>query len=261
MSVARTVASAAYGRALRAVYSRRGFPWRVHDETVRIDPDVRHLVPHDPEPPLVEFLRDTIQPGDVVLDIGAFLGVYAVLASRWAGPTGRVIAFEPTPASAAIARRHFAWNGPEGDRVHLVEAAVYDRAGRATLHQYDAQAMPYVNSLAAAVDAGTDARADQRPVAMTTVDDVCKALGVTPSVIRMDVQGAEIHALGGARETIRDCRRLSLVVEMHPQCWPSFGVSEDSARHAIRELGLTARPLVPAGKLFARDEHALLVKP
>ena len=47
-----------------------------------------------------------------------------------------------------------------------------------------------------------------------------------PSVIRMDVQGAEIHALRGARETIRAAPRLSLVVEMHPQCWPAFGVTE-----------------------------------
>jgi FkbM family methyltransferase len=260
MTVARTVASAAYAQALRAVYSRRGLPWRMHDETVRIDPGVRHLVPHEPEPALFEFLRHTILPGDVVLDIGAFLGIYAVLESRWAGDKGEVIAFEPTPASAAVARRHFAWNAPEGARVHLVEAAVSDRSGRATLHQYDAHGMPYVNSLVEAVDAGS-AAARQRAVTTTTVDDVCRERGVLPSVIRMDVQGAEIHALLGAQATIRACRRLSIVVEMHPQCWPSFGVSEDSARRAIRELGLTARPLVPAGKLFARDEHALLVKP
>lgn len=260
--VARSVASAAYAQALRAMYSHRGLPWRVHDETVRIDPGVRHLVPHEPEPALFEFLRRTIRPGDVVLDVGAFLGVYAVLESRWAGPNGRVIAFEPTPASAAVARRHFSWNAPEGARVHFVEAAVSDRSGSATLHQYDAHGMPYVNSLAAAVDAGTSASAAQSSVTTTTVDDVCRELGVVPSVIRMDVQGAEIHALLGARETIRACRQLSIVVEMHPQCWPSFGVSEDTARRAIGELGLMARPLVPDGQLFARDEHAVLtVKP
>jgi FkbM family methyltransferase len=258
MSVARSVASAAYGQALRVVYSRKGFPWRVHDEIVRIDPAVRHLVPHDPEPPLFEFLRRTIRPGDVVLDVGAFLGIYAVLESRWAGPDGRVIAFEPTPASAEVARRHIAWNGPEGTRVHLVEAAAYDRPGRATLHQYDAVAMPYVNSLAAAVDVDADAPATEQPVALTTIDEVCGQLGVSPSVIRMDVQGAEIHALRGARETIRACRRLSIVVEMHPQCWPAFGVTDEAARQTIRELGLDVRPLVPSESVFARDAHAIL---
>jgi FkbM family methyltransferase len=258
MSVARSVASAAYAQALRAVYSRRGLPWRVHDETVRIDPGVRHLVPHDPEPALFEFLRRTVKPGDVVVDVGAFLGVYAVLESRWAGATGRVIAFEPTPASAAVARRHLFWNVPEGTRVHFVEAAVSDRSGSAMLHQYDAQGMPYVNGLVAAVDAGSAATAAQSAVRTTTIDEICRELNVLPSVIRMDVQGAEIHALLGARETIRACSRLSIVVEMHPQCWPSFQVSEDSARRAIDVLGLTARPLVPSGQLFARDEHVVL---
>jgi FkbM family methyltransferase len=258
LAVARSVASAAYGGALRAVYSRSGLPWRVHNETVRIDPDVRHLVPHEPEPALFEFLRHTIQPGDIVLDIGAFLGIYAILESRWAGSTGRVIACEPTPASAATARRHLAWNTQEGQRVHFVEAAVSDRAGRAMLHQYDAQGMPYVNSLATAVDAGANAVAAQHAVTTTTIDDVCKELNVLPAVIRMDVQGAEFHALRGARETIRACRRLSMVVEMHPQCWPSFDVSEEAARQVIDELGLSARPLVPSARLFARDEHAVL---
>jgi hypothetical protein len=141
--------------------------------------------------------------------------------------------------------------------VHVVEAAASDRLGQATLHQYDAQGMPYVNSLAAAVDAGAGAVA-RSAVETTTVDAVCGELGVLPSVIRMDVQGAEIHALRGARETIRACRRLAIVVEMHPQCWPSFGVSEAIARTVIGELGLTARPLVPSAQLFARDEHAVL---
>ena len=74
----------------------------------------------------------------------------------------------------------------------------------------------------------------------------------------MDVQGAELHTLRGARETIRAAARLSLVVEMHPQCWPAFGVTEDDVRETLRDLGLTARPLVPGEPLFARDTHAVL---
>jgi FkbM family methyltransferase len=252
----RSLVVSSYGRILRTLYAKHGLPWKVHDEIVRIDPDARHLVPHEPEPELFEFLKATIRPGDVVLDVGAFVGIYAVLAARWSGPQGRVIAFEPTPSSAALARRHFAFNGVAPDRVHLVEAAVSDRATRATLHQYDAQAMPFVNSLVAAVD--TDARAATRDVAVVTIDDVCRELKVVPAVIRMDVQGAEIHALRGARATIRRAPHLSLVVEMHPQCWPAFGVTEQDARGTLRDLGLTARPLVAGEELFARDTHAVL---
>ena len=173
-----------------------------------------------------------------------------------AGHDGRVIAFEPTPSSAALARKHLAFNGLGPDRVTLVEAAVSDRAARATFHQYDAHAMPYVNSLARAVD--TDASAVTTDVAVVTLDEVCRELRVVPTVIRMDVQGAEVHALRGARETIRAASRLSLVVEMHPQCWPAFGITEGDVRETLRDLGLSARPLVAGEALFARDTHAVL---
>jgi FkbM family methyltransferase len=252
----RSLAVSSYGRILRVLYSSHGLPWKVHDEVVRIDPQVRHLVPHEPEPALFGFLKHAIQPGDIVLDVGAFVGIYAVLAARWSAPGGRVIAFEPTPSSAALARAHLAFNGLGLEGVRLIEAAVSDRATRATLHQYDASAMPYVNSLVSAVD--TDAPAVTREVDVVTIDAVCRELNVVPAVIRMDVQGAEIHALRGARETIRAAPRLSLVVEMHPQCWPAFGITAEAARDTIRDLGLIARPLVEGEALFARDTHAVL---
>ena len=254
----RRLASGAYGTALRTFYGGVGFPWQVHDEIVRIDPDARHLVPHESEPDLFRGLRATIRPGDVVLDVGAFVGIYAILEARWAGDQGRVVAFEPTPSSATLARRHFAWNGETSRRITLIEAAVSDRATRGVLHEYDAHGMPYTNSLAKAAD--TDRPARTREIPVVTIDDVCREHRIVPSVIRMDVQGAEMHALLGARETIRSAPRLTLLVEMHPQCWPEFGVTEADVRRTIQELGLSARPLAAGEKLFARDAHAVLTR-
>jgi FkbM family methyltransferase len=251
----RAIARSVYGLALRTMYARTGLPWAVHDQTIRIDPRLRHLVPHASEPPVYAWLRQRIQPGAIVLDVGSFLGVYAILAARLTGPRGRVVAFEPTAWSADVARRHFEWNGLAGDSVHLIAAAVSDRPGRATFQEYDE---PYVNSLVAAVD--TKTTPVEREVRVVTIDDVCGELGIVPSVIRMDVQGAEIHALRGAARTIHAAGdSLAIVVEMHPQCWPAFEMNEDIARRTIRDLGLLAQPLVESEPLFARDAHAILV--
>jgi FkbM family methyltransferase len=247
-----------YAAGLRARYSRAGMPWRVHDEIVRIDPGVRHLVPHISEEALFAFLKQHVAPGDVVLDIGSFLGIYAVIESRFAGPKGRVVALEPTAWSASVARRHFAFNaGPAAAPIVLLEAAAGERREQAPFFEYDE---PYVNALAPAVD--VDGRATTRRVDVVTIDDVCERLKIRPTFMRMDVQGAEFQALRGARSTIADAgARLTIVAEMHPQCWSSFGYDEAQARQTIAELGLSVCPLSSGTDLFARDGHIVLKRP
>jgi FkbM family methyltransferase len=210
-------------------------------------------VPHASEKTLYRFIQHEVAPGDVVLDVGSFLGIYAILVARRAGPAGRVIALEPTASSAAIARRHFSYNTDACAPITLIEAAAGEMRGDATFYEYEP---PYVNALAAAVDvAGVPVR---RAVDVISLDDVCRDVRVTPTFIRMDVQGAEFHALRGAREVIRAAGpRLTIVAEMHPQCWPGFDIDSSHALDTIRLLGLEATPLEPGAELFARDGHVV----
>jgi FkbM family methyltransferase len=229
-------------------------PWRIHDVSVRIDPRVRHLVPHDSEPALFRFIQEHVRPREVVMDVGSFLGIYAVLEARRAGPGGRVVAVEPTAWSAALARRHIAFNAEGAAPVTVIDAAAGDSPRRATFYEYDE---PYVNSLAEAVD--VSGGATNRSVEVITIDQVCDQLGIVPTFVRMDVQGAEFHALRGARKTIRRAgTRLKIIAEMHPQCWPSFAMDEASACDTIASLGLVAEPLNPGTALFTRDSHVIL---
>lgn len=244
----------AYAAGLRARYSRAGMPWRVHDEIVRIDPRVRHLIPHASEPSLYKFVRQTVRPGEVVLDVGAFLGTYAVIEARCAGAGGRVVALEPTAWSASIARRHFRFNQSEAAPMTLVEAAAARVRGRGVLHEYDE---PYVNALAEAADIAAKPRL--RDVALVTLDGLCAEMDIVPTFIRMDVQGAEVDVLRGAREVIRAAGSgLRIVVEMHPQCWPAFGIDASIVTDTIEALGLQAEPLESGTDLFSRDGHAVL---
>jgi FkbM family methyltransferase len=251
---ARAAAARAYAIGLRARYGRTGMPWRVHSEIVRIDPGVRYLVPHSSEPALFEFIKRHVSGGDTVLDVGSFLGIYAVLEARFAGPRGRVVAIEPTPWSASMARRHIEFNAGATSPIVLVEAAAGAAAGQAALYEY---AEPYVNALERAVD--VSGPATRRAVQVVTIDDLCREMKIRPTFIRMDVQGAEFHALRGARRTIEAAGPgLTIVAEMHPQCWPAFGIDGARAGDIIASLGLRAAPLVPGTDLFARDGHVVL---
>jgi FkbM family methyltransferase len=241
-----------YAAWLAAVYGKRGMPWRLNGEPMRIDPLVRHMIPQHNERPLFDYLRTGICPGQVIFDIGAFLGTYALMEGRWAGEHGRVVAFEPSPFSFSVLTRHLRMNGLGPDRVDARQAAVGAYCGTRELVTFDQE--PYLNKIATASNGARRTTVDS-----LTVDAVATELGRPPDWIRMDVQGLEFEVLEGAREAIRAAKgRMRIVAEMHPDEWPDFGVRVSEARDRFAELGLQARALTPEEPLFTQSSHAIL---
>ena len=238
-------------RWLRARYAHSGVPWEVNGEPLRIDPDARHLVPRRSEVPLFEFLRGGIQPGAVVLDIGSFLGVYAMMAARWAGPSGRVVAFEPSAASFAILMRHLRMNGLEG-RVDARHTAVGAQTGRTRLVVFEDE--PYRNMIA---PAGPDVAS--LDVDVVTVDQICASMDRRPTWIRMDVQGLEFDVLRGAHDLLHDARgQLTIVAEMHPEQWVALGIEVRDVDGMLAGMGLRARCLPGQQDRYEQSSHAIL---
>jgi len=140
--------------------------------------------------PLLEFGAFFLRPGDTAIDCGANQGLYACAFAAATGPRGRVLAVEPLPWQAERARANLALNGFE-EHGTLVEAAVSDAEGEATLHlgAYD------VSASLARVEGG----ARQLPVRSVTLDALAAAHGLGPvALLKLDVEGAEVAALAGA---------------------------------------------------------------
>jgi FkbM family methyltransferase len=245
-----------YGMWLQAAYGRRGVPWHVNGEPLRIDPRVRHLIPHHNERPLFDYLKQHMRRGEVALDIGSFLGTYAIFAARWVGAQGRVLAFEPSPSSFDTLCRHLSMNDLAApSQVTPRCAAVGAREERRELVTYDDE--PYRNEVAP-VNGDVDDRR-RAVVEVVTVDAVCRSLGRPPDWIRMDVQGLEFDVLRGARDVLHEGRgHLRIVVEMHPEQWPDHGIEPAGAVDLLAALGLRARPLVPGEPAFQQSGHAIL---
>ena len=196
------------------------------------------------------YFQSAMQPGETVLDIGAFLGTYAIMAARWTGPLGRVLAFEPSPASFQILKRHLLMNNLCAPRVEARCAAVGARVGRHPLKQFELE--PYRNQIVA-----DDADGSTVMVDIVTVDSVCARWTRVPDWIRLDVQGLEFDVLEGAREVIHAGRgRLKIIAEMHPQLWPECGIQPREVDERLAALRLQARALTPNDSLFgARLPH------
>lgn len=156
------------------------------------------------------FARDGVSiapsPGDCVIDAGACYGETALGFAAAVGPRGRVHSFEIDPANVEIARHNFAANPVLAQRLRLHEAALGLREGRLFRH-----------------GSGPGARVSEKPsaheVRVTSIDRLVDT-GEMERVdfIKMDVEGAELAALEGARETLLRFRpRLAISVYHKPQ--------------------------------------------
>jgi FkbM family methyltransferase len=200
-------------------------------ETIRVDPAYRHLAWNEEE---YNALKRHAHAGATVLDIGANVGSYTLLLAQWVGDGGHVYAFEPAAASRAGLARHLSINGLSA-RVTVRSEAISDRSGPA----------PFI-------DAGTHgdnrlvpiATAATSTVPALTIDAFCEASAIAPDVIKIDIEGAELAALRGARRTIAARGpALALFVELHPAIWPSLAVARADIEDELRLQHLVAEAL------------------
>jgi FkbM family methyltransferase len=172
-----------------------------------LDARGRHALLHPPHvhPAVLGFL----QPGSVVIDVGANLGEWTVPFARKVGPAGRVLAIEPAPRSAAALESTLAANALA--QAEIVRCAIGDRDGTAQL------AMPVVTS--ARADTGTArigsvcAGHDALRVPLRRLDSLAAERDLARlDLIKIDVEGHERRVLDGAAASL-DRHRPTLVVE------------------------------------------------
>ncbi len=135
-------------------------------------------------------LRIGPNPGDVLIDMGAYAGDNAVLFAEQVGPQGAVYAFEFLPEMLPVVEYNRQLNPALTDRIHIVPHPVGERPGQVVRYQ---PAGPATRVGAGSAEALTE-----------SLDNLVRAQHL-PRVdfIKMDVEGSEAAALMGATETIR----------------------------------------------------------
>lgn len=159
-------------------------------------------------------LRRLVRPGAVCLDVGAAGGAHLLIMARAAGPTGRVLGFEPRPGSLQALRRLVRLAGVS-DRVTLVPAALAEGPGHLPLRIPVVPTRAHLPGTTAALDgAAAFARLPSREINVATrsLDEVVTTEGLDRvDVIKIDVEGAELAVLDGAHRTLDDHRPIVLV--------------------------------------------------
>ena len=156
------------------------------------------------EPQKTRALLGILRAGQVVFDIGANIGYYTILASQQVGPLGRVLAFEPYARNVKYLERHVSLN--HADNVTIVPVACAERSALERFVMGTDSATGHLSSESTAREEGKTLI-----VPAAAVDDLVRAFGLMPDVMKVDVEGAEERVLRGAAKTLADARPILLL--------------------------------------------------
>lgn len=207
--------------------------------TVSTDPaDVNrtvqsHLFKGIYEGPERDILRDLLQPGQRVLEIGTGVGLISLLSTRLTGE-GNVTSFEANPALENVIRKNYATNGWTPD---LRMKAVTSDGAPLRFFSTD-------NILSSSIH---DRQLDGKAIEIESVAMKDALAEVRPDVIVMDVEGAETQLFAGV-----DLAGVShLLIELHPHI-----VGQEPIDALIADLAARGFPMVKTvhkNGLFSRS--------
>jgi FkbM family methyltransferase len=173
----------------------------------------------------LDFFLGKLRPGDVVYDIGGFRGAYSMAARLKLDAAGSIHVFEPLAKNVESIRRICALNHFTG--IHINALAVGDGGALAG----------NVNEQYAMLRLGDrQASATATDFPSISLDDYVTRGAPAPAVIKLDVDGFELHVLHGAHECLRR-HRPRLWLEIHPTYLAEQGRSPDDVLNLLRATG------------------------
>jgi FkbM family methyltransferase len=164
------------------------------------------------EPFETEIFRRLCMPGDFVLDLGANIGWYTVIASKLVGRDGRIVSFEPDETNLTLLKKNTAMSGGFGT-VEIMDIALGDREENARLFMSE-------NNLGDHRLFSDGTQRESLDVPVKTLDSFFAKSIRKPTVVKSDTQGSEARILRGATHLFEEGWRPILILEF----WP-FGLT------------------------------------
>lgn len=145
-----------------------------------------------------------VNMGDTILDIGASIGWYTCKIAKDVGENGRIIAVEPNPVNYYYLEKNITLNNL--NNVTLLNIGVWN-----TRKELNLLSKGYGSSLIFHKDLKN--RKELVKIKVDTIDKIVSELKIDKlDLIKMDIEGAEIEALIGARNILQDFNMLRLVI-------------------------------------------------
>lgn len=182
--------------------------------------------------------------GMTVLDVGAHQGLYSLLAAGAVGPDGLVVAFEPSPRERERLLANLALNRCANVRVET--SAVGGEEGQATLHVCLGRETGCNSLRPPSVDEPTA----PVPVPLTTLDGYLARTGIARvDLVKLDVEGAELDAIAGARLLLTRPPRPVVLCELADARTRAWGYAAREVYDAMQGHGFSWFSITADGSL------------
>jgi FkbM family methyltransferase len=160
------------------------------------------------EPETTELFKRILRKGMTVIDVGANVGWYTLLASKVVGREGLVVSFEPDPTSFSFLKKSVEANGC--DNVYLFQECLADMEGTRSLYLSSGNLGGH--SIARRVSESAIS------VEATTLDKRLSEIGIKEvSLVKVDVEGAEPQVILGGKYILQHTAKL--LIEYNPEAW------------------------------------------
>jgi FkbM family methyltransferase len=185
----------------------------------------------DLEPGTRQLIQRFLHPGDLFVDVGANVGLHTIAAARAMQGIGKIIAFEPFEETKRLLERT-AWINGFSEIIKIHQAAVSHQSGYEDL---------FLGATSGHHSLFASEASNQFPsvrVPTVRLDDVISK-DEAISLLKIDVEGAELDVLRGATEAINNNSDLALIVEFGASHLKHNGHSPHQWISAFTDLGLT----------------------
>jgi len=188
--------------------------------------------------PIMHLSRELIQTGDIVVDVGANVGIWLMAAARRIGQTGHLYAFEPLASNVARLQRNLALNQITG--VQVESLALSDHSGQTRFYA-PSNGNSGMGSLGA--HAGVIQICD---VEATTLDSYCAAHAIEHvDLMKIDVEGAEERVLAGGASLFQGVGAPPVMFEANDDLAANLNSSTCAAKQMLSDFGYQIYRVLP----------------
>ena len=173
-----------------------------------------------------ELFKKVVKNSNTVVDLGANIGYFTLLAAKLVGPQGKVFAFEPEPKNYSYLIKNIELNNYK--QVIALQKAVSNKKGETKLYICDYDTGHHTINQYEGIEAYSRGRKTKEhfiEIETITLDNFFKDKKESIDVVKMDVEGAEALALAGMDRILKKNKHLKMFIEFFPLLIEKMGNS------------------------------------